>query len=193
MSAQLADLGKRRKLSASPSLPPPRGAEAAEFGHVFAASSNLYTDGDVVANRLGGDELTAPVLLRQALEQRARPATTLPRWTNLRSERRRPGKALAHPGGARRSARRSNSSPASAPPWFYCGTITSLPPLGVCLRSSSVRASIPSDSRTVRATGGSSLPCAAAWGTSSRPFRAYFALLARLFLAPRVAWAPRFL
>ena len=45
-----------------------RGARAAEFEHVFVASSNLRMHHDVTSNSFGVDELTAALLLRQELE-----------------------------------------------------------------------------------------------------------------------------
>ena len=44
------------------------GARAAEFDHVFVASSNLRMHHDVTSNSFGADELTAALPLRQELE-----------------------------------------------------------------------------------------------------------------------------
>ena len=53
---------------ASPSFAVSRGARAAEFEHVFVASSNLRMHHDVTSNSFGADELTAALPLRQELE-----------------------------------------------------------------------------------------------------------------------------
>ena len=79
---------------ASPSFAVSRGARAAEFEHVFVASSNLRMHHDVTSNSFGVDELTAALLLRQELEHLRAPRSD---WWDGRAPTARRSRGRARP------------------------------------------------------------------------------------------------